>query len=247
MADSWWRPDGTLNVLQSALNPPRFGYMRKALTTELNLPLDGMATLDIGCGGGLLAEEFARLGCAVTGLDPSAASLDAARRHAGESALDITYLEGVGEQLPFEDGTFSLVYCCDVLEHVADVGAVVREAYRVLRPGGVFLFDSINRTVRSWLLMIKLVQDWKKTAFLPARLHDWHGFIKPAELTAALTVEGFTVRDLTGIAPASIPAALGAMRARAAGRITMDQMGARMALQTSKDRSSSYIGHAIRS
>ena len=246
LSHTWWEPDGTLNVLRSALNPVRSGYMRGVLVDELGLPLVGLPTLDIGCGGGLLAEEFARLGCMVTGVDPSRASLEVARRHARESELGITYVEGVGERLPFAAASFGVVYCCDVLEHVVDVAQVLVEAHRVLRPGGVFLFDTINRTVRSWLLMIKLIQDWKSTAFLPLGLHDWRCFIRPADLTGALSAAGLAVRHLSGIAPASITAALAAMRARAAGRISMDHMGACMALQLSQDRSSLYIGYAVR-
>src|SRR5215210_7869295 len=117
MADSWWDESGLLHYLQG-LTPVRFGYMRRILVEELKLDVRGKRTLDVGCGGGLLAEEFARLGCAVTGVDPSEGSLEAARTHAREAGLSIDYRQGTGELLPFADASFEIVYCCDVLEHV---------------------------------------------------------------------------------------------------------------------------------
>src|SRR5215204_5006056 len=146
LSDTWWEDDGFLNVLKSALNPSRFGYMRRILTEDLGHDPKRLRILDVGCGGGLLAEEFARLGCAVTGVDPSTDSLEVARAHAREGGLDIDYREATGDALPFADGEFPAAYCCDVLEHVDDVGRTVAEIARVLQPGGVFLYDTVNRT-----------------------------------------------------------------------------------------------------
>src|SRR5207302_6359910 len=92
----------------------------------------GLRVLDVGCGGGLLAEEFAGLGCEVVGVDPSEGSLEVAREHARDRDLEIRYIRARGEQLPFGDEEFGAVYCCDVLEHVDDVAAAVTEAARVL-------------------------------------------------------------------------------------------------------------------
>ena len=178
MAASWWDASGFLHVL-AALNPARFGYMRRVLVEVLHLPPAGLRVLDVGCGGGLLAEEFARMGCTLTGVDPSAASLAAARAHAAARGLSIDYLRALGESLPFAGGSFDVAYCCDVLEHVSDVSRVVGETARVLRPGGVFFYDTINRTLQSRLIVIKLLQDWPWTAMMPPRLHDWRMFIRP--------------------------------------------------------------------
>src|SRR5882724_7864465 len=104
----------------AALNPARFGYMRRVLTEELHLTPTDLRVLDVGCGGGLLAEEFARLGCAVTGVDPSQESLAAAREHAAAQGLAIGYQRSTGEALPCAADSFDVVYCCDVLEHVDD-------------------------------------------------------------------------------------------------------------------------------
>lgn len=103
MADTWWDVQGFLYGLK-AMNPVRFGYMKKVLLEELGIALAGGKTFDIG--GGLLAEEFARMGCDVTGVDPSEKSLEAAREHAAREDLTIAYRPGAGERLPFEDGTF---------------------------------------------------------------------------------------------------------------------------------------------
>src|SRR5262245_5027389 len=152
MAGTWWDEAGFLHTL-AALNPARFGYMRRVLIEELGLDPAGLPVLDIGCGGGLLAEEFARLGCNVTGLDPSEESLAAARTHAAAQGLAIDYHCAPGEALPFGDASFDVVYCCDVLEHVHDLPQVIAETARVLRPGGTYLYDTINRTLRSRLVM----------------------------------------------------------------------------------------------
>ena len=123
--DTWWDENTVLGSMRNGLNPGRFGYFKQVLLEKLRMDLQGKKILDVGCGGGLLAEEFARLGCAVTGIDPSELSLETARRHARESGLQIDSQVGAGESLPCEDGSFDIVYCCDVLEHVQDPGRVI--------------------------------------------------------------------------------------------------------------------------
>src|SRR4051812_39703157 len=146
MADGWWHEAGLLHAL-AALNPARFGYMRRMVVEELRLAPVGPRVLDVGrgggvlgeggapgwvrCGGGLLAEEFARLGCSVMGVDPSEESLAAARMHAAGQGLAIGYQCALGEALPFRDASFDVVYCCDVLEHVNEVRRVIAETARV--------------------------------------------------------------------------------------------------------------------
>jgi 2-polyprenyl-6-hydroxyphenyl methylase/3-demethylubiquinone-9 3-methyltransferase len=156
--DIWWDESSPLNALRTAVNPGRVGYLRKVIASAGLQP--GATALDVGCGGGLMAEEVTRLGFHVTGIDPSAASIATARAHAAASGLRIEYRQGAGEALPFADEMFDLVYCCDVLEHVADPGRLIAESARVLRRGGIYLFDTINRTMASRLVMIKLFQSW---------------------------------------------------------------------------------------
>ena len=244
MADTWWDEDGFLHVL-AALNPARFGYMRRVLIQELYLAPAGMRALDIGCGGGLLAEEFAHLGCAVVGVDPSEESLAAARIHAADQGLAIDYQCATGEALPFADQSFDLAYCCDVLEHVADLRQVIAETARVLKPGGIYFYDTINRTLRSRLIAIKLLQDWHWTALMPPRLHDWRMFIRPAELYRTLEQHGLVPGRLTGLKPRANPLRLiSALRRRKRGLLSYAAAVRAMDLGESPDTSVSYIGYA---
>jgi 2-polyprenyl-6-hydroxyphenyl methylase/3-demethylubiquinone-9 3-methyltransferase len=247
--DAWWSPDGFLNFLQTGLNPARVGYFARVLT-EVLAPLAGRAALDVGCGGGLLAEEVARLGLAVTGVDPSAPSLAVARDHAAESGVDIRYVRGTGEALPFGDASFDVVFCCDVLEHVASVEATVAEIARVLRPGGVFCFDTINRTWRSKVALIKAMQEWRFFAVMEGEVHDWDAFIRPAELVAAMQWHGLVSRGLVGFAPAGGPLgilrAAWLMNAQARGRLSYADVGRRIRLVESRDLSASYGGYAVK-
>jgi 2-polyprenyl-6-hydroxyphenyl methylase/3-demethylubiquinone-9 3-methyltransferase len=244
MADTWWDESGFFHVLR-ALNPARFGYMRRVILEELGIDPRGKKTLDVGCGGGLLAEELARLGCDVTGIDPSEKSLETARAHARTAGLDIEYRQGTGERIPFPDGAFDVVYCCDVLEHVADLGKVVSEISRVLKPGGVFLYDTINRTLKSKLVMIKLFQEWSWSSFMPPNLHDWRMFIKPDELIALMAANHLENRGLTGLAPAANPIrAIRVLRARKRGEISYFEATTRLGIEESRDKAVLYAGYA---
>ena len=246
MADSWWDEAGLLHIL-AAFTPPRLNAMRRALE-RLGIDPQGKRALDIGCGGGLLAEEFARLGCSVSGIDPSRESLAVARAHAAAAGLAIEYVEGTGEGIPFPDGSFEIVYCCDVLEHVADVPRVIAETARVLRPGGVFLYDTLNKTLRSWLVMIKVLQDWRWTRFLPAGLHDWNLFIPPKELLPVLARNGLQNRGLTGLKPAvGAVRALAVVRALKRGEITYAEAARRLDVRESPDTKILYLGYAVKS
>ena len=244
LAASWWDERGFLHAL-AALNPARFGYMRRVLTEELHLLPTGLRVLDVGCGGGLLTEEFARLGCTVTGLDPSQESLAAARAHAATQGLAVGYHRGTGEALPFVADSFDVVYCCDVLEHVNDLRQVIAETARVLKPGGVYLYDTINRTPQSRLLVIKLLQEWRWTALMPPQLHDWNMFIRPDELRRLLEQHGLQPGGLTGLKPRANPLRLvRALRQRKQGLLSYAEAVEQMDLGESSDISVSYIGYA---
>jgi 2-polyprenyl-6-hydroxyphenyl methylase/3-demethylubiquinone-9 3-methyltransferase len=245
--DIWWDERATLSMLRTSLNPARFGYFRHVLTEQLRANPDGMTALDVGCGGGLLAEEFARLGCQVTGVDPSEQALEVARAHASTSGLDITYRAGVGEALPFPDRSFEIVYCCDVLEHVNDLNQVIGEIARVLAPSGVFFFDTINRTFLSKLLAIKLAQEWKLTRVLPPNLHDWRQFIKPAELDLLLIRHGLERQKVVGLMPGLRPiTTLFAIYRYKRGAISVGELGRRLAFRASRNLSVSYAGYALK-
>lgn len=242
-----WRDErGFLSALR-ALTPVRFDYLRDVLVDKCRIDPQGKRALDIGCGGGFLAEEFAKLGCAVTGIDPSAPTVAQARAHAAAVGLDIAYCVASGEAIPFDDATFDIAYCCDVLEHVDDLDRVIAETARVLKPGGVYLFDTINRTLLSKIIVIKLLQEWRPTRLVTTNLHDWAMFITPAELRAVLATHGLVNREIVGINPAGNP--LRALRAYVQvrrGAISYAAIGARLPMAVGKRTPILYAGHAIK-
>jgi len=247
LADTWWDEQGILYHMRTVFNPPRFGYFRRVLADVLHINPSGQKALDVGCGGGLLAEEFARLGFSVTGIDPSALSIAAARAHAAEAGLDITYRQGTGESLPFPDASFDLVYCCDVLEHVEGLDRVVSETARVIKPGGIYCFDTINRTLRSRFLAVQLAQEWAWTNFLPAGLHAWEKFIKPRELRLLLANHGLETKELTGIQARANPFRLWRLlRKHKRGLVALEELGAAAHFRAGRDMSIMYMGYAIK-
>ena len=201
LGGGWWDECNPLATLHGSMTAGRIRYFRSVLARLNALPgAAGARALDIGSGGGFLAEEFCRLGFAVTGVDPSAVSVRTAQAHAAASHLDIDYRVGFGEQLPVDDATFDVAYCCDVLEHVEDVDRVLAETARVLRPGGVYLFDTPNRTVAA-KLATQATQQWPLFRLIDFPAHDWAQFLRPAELTARARRQGLTVGEIVGLGP----------------------------------------------
>jgi 2-polyprenyl-6-hydroxyphenyl methylase/3-demethylubiquinone-9 3-methyltransferase len=246
MGGSWWDEGSPLCLLQG-ITPGRFAYFRDVLTRQQAIAMGGRRALDIGCGGGFLAEAFTALGCHVTGVDPSPVSIGAARAHAAAGGLRIDYRVGSGEHLPARDSAFDFAYCCDVLEHVSDVERVISETARVLRPGGLYLFDTINRTLRSRLLAINAMQRWPLTRVIDAEVHDWGMFIKPAELAGVLERHGLKIGEITGLGPrAGLPAIVAGFIAARRGRITYGEFGRRLEMGQVTSTAVSYMGFATR-
>jgi 2-polyprenyl-6-hydroxyphenyl methylase/3-demethylubiquinone-9 3-methyltransferase len=247
ISTTWWSEDGFMAILRTAVNPPRFNYFQKILSAQPQLNTRGLRVLDIGCGGGLLAEQFAALGCKVTGIDQSLPSLTAAKAHAAIMGLDIDYLHGSAEHLPFTDKYFDIVCCCDVLEHVDSIDVVIKELARVLKPGGFFFFDTINRTFASNFFAIKIAQDWPLTRFIPRNVHVWEKFIRPNELAASLRNQGFPLTNFVGLAPDINPfPALIALVRRKFGKISFAEFGDKIKLQEGKSLAISYMGFAVK-
>lgn len=246
MSDTWWDEHSLLNLLKTTVNPWRVPYFSQLLAQHADAasPLN---LLDVGCGGGLLTEEFASQNCRVTGIDPSEQSLVTARTHAQQQGLNIDYHCGFGDALPFDDASFDVVSCCDVLEHIEDWQATIAEIARVLKPGGLFLFDTINRTPYSWLLNIFIAQDLPLTRFMPKNMHVWHMFITPDELSTGLRKHGLQRRDLVGASPKGSPLrALKAIRGFKRGRMTAEEVGAVASMRPSRNVRGSYMGYAIK-
>jgi len=242
LGHAWWdENEGSFATIRFFVNPVRFAYFSRILTGS-----NVKTVLDVGCGGGLLSEEFARAGYRVSGVDPAPETIATARAHAAKNGLDIDYRIGAGEHLPF-GGAFDAVVCCDVLEHVDDVARVVSEIARVLKPGGLFFYDTINRTWASKIAMIKVMQEWPATAFAAPNSHVWERFIKPAELTALLEQAGMANQDMRGIGPGAGPIATWrGFRDRVRGVITYRELGRRLRFREGGSLKTSYMGYAVK-
>jgi len=223
------------------------GYAKRKLIEELKIDPQATAALDVGCGGGFLTEEIARMGFDTTGVDPSERSVRAAADHARESGLNICYGTGAGESLPFEDRSFGAVFCCDVLEHVHDLPKVISEISRVLKPGGIFCYDTLNRTWTSLLAAIKISQVWKPWAYMPPNLHVWRMFIKPGEMKMLLRQNGLEWKEHRGLMPnVPIPRLLGYLRKRARGEWTYGELAGRVRMVESRVTAIMYMGYAVK-
>jgi 2-polyprenyl-6-hydroxyphenyl methylase/3-demethylubiquinone-9 3-methyltransferase len=196
VADQWWSDDIRWVRTLKNLVPGRLRWFDRQFDWQ------GKDVLDLGCAGGFMAEALAQRGARVTGIDPAAAAIDAARIHAREGALDIVYHTGVGEDLPYPAASFDAVVCVDVLEHVADLDKVLAEVMRTLRPGGMFLYDTINRNPLATLATITMAEDVLR--LLPKGTHDPTMFIKPAELRRAMVGAGLVPGKVTGLGPRGV-------------------------------------------
>jgi len=244
--DIWWQPGTILHLLKTSINPWRVGYS-KSIIEKLGIEPKGKTALEVGSGGGILTEEICKMGFATTGIDPSDNSLKTAKNHADASGLNIKYDKGTGEQLPYPDNTFDCVFCCDVLEHVRDLPKVISEISRVLKPNGIFFYDTLNRTFISKVVAIKIWQEWKRWAFMPPNLHVWKMFIKPGEIKKLLSQNGFEWKEHKGSQPnVSIPKMLGYLRKRTKGEWTYADLGKNFRLVESNDMNILYAGYAIK-
>ena len=189
-ADQWWNQSATVAPL-NRLNPLRFQFFDQHI-----LSWKGLKVLDVGCGGGFTCEFLAERGAQVTGVDQSAACILAASAHAADMDYSIEYQRSEAEQLPFADDSFDVVTCVDVLEHVDNARETVAQISRVLKPGGRFCFDTINRTWQSRLVMIWLLENTLRQ--IPCGVHDWRKFITPAELTDMLKRQGMEEVAIAG-------------------------------------------------
>jgi ubiquinone biosynthesis O-methyltransferase len=195
-AEQWWT--GGVRWLRTLQNlvPARLSHF------DTQIDWRGKKVLDLGCGGGFLAEALARRGAEVTGVDPAAGAIAIAMHHAKGEGLTIDYRVGVGENLLLADASLDAVVCVDVLEHVEDVARVIAEVHRVLKPGGVFFFDTINRTLLARLVVVHLAEDVLR--LLPRGTHDPAKFITPAELDTQLRRANFQVFPPVGLGPRSL-------------------------------------------
>lgn len=196
VAEHWWSDEIRWVRTLKNLVPGRLAWMDRQVDWA------GRDVLDLGCAGGFMAEALDDRDATVTGIDPAADAISAARAHAQRSGRSIRYDVGVGEELPYDAASFDAVVCVDVLEHVQDLSRVLAEVTRCLRPGGMFLFDTINRNLLARFATITLAEDILR--LLPKGTHDPTMFIKPAELRAAMGNVGLEPGRFTGLGPRGV-------------------------------------------
>lgn len=201
-AESWWDPEGSFRTLHR-INPTRLRFIRQQLTAHFRRdpsslqPFEGLTLLDIGCGGGLVAEPMARLGFTVTGIDAGAEAIDAARTHAEAMGLAIDYRVIGPESIAEAGKSFDTVLALEVIEHVADPADFLAAVSVLVRSGGAFIGATLNRTPRSFALAIVGAEYLFR--WLPPGTHNWRKFLRPSEFVLGLRRNGFVATQLAGL------------------------------------------------
>jgi 2-polyprenyl-6-hydroxyphenyl methylase/3-demethylubiquinone-9 3-methyltransferase len=202
LAADWWDPRGKMAPLHK-FNPVRIGYIRDQAALRFGRDakkldsMKGLRMLDIGCGGGLLSEPLARLGASMIGVDPSETNIEAARQHAEQSGLVIDYRCTTAEALTEAGEEFDIVLAMEVVEHVADVPLFVQSCAAMVKPGGLMIAATLNRTLKSFALAIvgaEYILRW-----LPVGSHRWDKFVTPNELEIAMELGGLRVIASQGV------------------------------------------------
>ena len=200
LAADWWDPKGSSAMLHK-LNPVRLGFIRRMIDAHFGgdgrslKPLTGRTALDVGCGAGLLCEPLARMGAAVSGVDAAPENIAAATAHAAQSGLVIDYR--AGELSAQNLAQFDLVMSMEVIEHVTDPAAFVAELTAHLKPDGLLIMSTPNRTAASKLLLVEAAE---RLGQVPRGTHNWDQFLTPDELTEMLVGAGLEVTAMEGIA-----------------------------------------------
>jgi 2-polyprenyl-6-hydroxyphenyl methylase/3-demethylubiquinone-9 3-methyltransferase len=202
-ASQWWDAGGPFKPLHR-ITRERLTYIRDQLCQRFGRnktearSLKGLSVLDIGCGGGLVSEPLARLGASVTGIDPGVENIEAAKAHAkGMGIGTIDYRVATAEEIAASGVSYDAVLLLEVVEHVPDVPKFIKGVAPLVRPGGIMLLSTLNRTYKAYAFMIiaaELILRW-----VPAGTHHWQRFVTPEELRAALRAAGLTPTDTTGL------------------------------------------------
>ena len=191
LASRWWDRSSEFKPLHE-INPLRANYI------DQHSPVAGKRLVDVGCGGGILAESMAQRGATVTGIDMGEAPLSVAKLHQRESGLEIHYLQSTAEQLAAKEaGNFDIVCCLEMLEHVPDPAAVVTACAELAQPGGALYFSTINRNPKAYVFAIVGAEHILQ--LLPAGTHEYDKFIKPSELASWIRDAGLVLEDMTGL------------------------------------------------
>jgi 2-polyprenyl-6-hydroxyphenyl methylase / 3-demethylubiquinone-9 3-methyltransferase len=202
LAAEWWDPQGKFKPLHQ-FNPVRLRYIRD-ITAEhftrdpkILKPFEGLTLLDIGCGGGLLSEPMARMGFTALGADASEKNIKTASAHAKDAGLALAYRATTADALAQEGAAFDVVLNMEVVEHVADAGAFIAACGKLVKPGGIMLVATLNRTLKS-LALAKIGAEYV-LGWLPAGTHDWNRFVRPDEMIQHLSDAGLSLKRLQGV------------------------------------------------
>ncbi len=191
LAARWWDPDGEFRPLHE-INPLRLDWIRRYAD------LNGRSVVDIGCGGGILAESMAAAGADVTGIDMAESPLAVARLHQVESGIDVDYRQSTAEELAATNaGQYDIVTCLEMLEHVPSPAQIIASVHTLLRPGGQAFFSTINRNPKSFVFAIVGAEYVLK--LLPAGTHEYRKFIRPSELDSWARDAGFELKASIGM------------------------------------------------
>ncbi|MCB1531435.1 MAG: bifunctional 2-polyprenyl-6-hydroxyphenol methylase/3-demethylubiquinol 3-O-methyltransferase UbiG [Alphaproteobacteria bacterium] len=198
-APNWWDENGPFKPLHR-LNPARIGYIKEKICTHFErdaqsfTPFKKLSILDVGCGGGLVCEPMARLGADVTGADADAVAIEVAKAHAQESGLDITYENKPAEEL---NKKFDVVLALEIIEHVDHPEDFVQSCAKLVKPGGLVIFSTLNRTPKSFALGIVAAEYILR--WVPQGTHSWKKFIKPSELSRMARAADLSPADIKGL------------------------------------------------
>ncbi len=218
----WWNPEGRLKSLHT-INPLRFGYF-SAKAEAFTGGLSDKRLLDIGCGGGILSESFAGVGAVVTGIDLALTAIEAATEHAEESGLVIEYkVATVADLAKDRPEYYDAIACSEVVEHVDDLDGFLRDALSMLKPGGIFFFSTINKTLRAKFLAVFVAEDI--LGMIPPGTHDSSRLVRPSELVRILRDNSVETEEIKGMS--FNPLSFG--------------------FRISKDTSINYLGYALKS
>jgi 2-polyprenyl-6-hydroxyphenyl methylase/3-demethylubiquinone-9 3-methyltransferase len=202
MAVEWWDPAGKFKTAL-AFNEARLSWIIPAIIQHFgsqssgNNTLQGLTVLDVGSGGGLVAEAIARRGAQVTGIDASAVSVEVAKRHTQLSGVHVYYRHELSAALVERGETFDVVINAEVVEHVPDQQQLIKECCELVKPGGLLLLATLNRTLKSYIIAIVGAEYVMR--YLPRGTHDWRYFVKPSELTNMAKAHGCELKDSTGM------------------------------------------------
>ncbi len=203
MADEWWDPAGKFAPLHK-FNPCRLKFIREYAASHFGKdpkalrPFEGLALLDIGCGGGLLSEPMSRIGFAALGVDPSQKNVAIATAHAGKTGSPVTYRATTAETLAAEGARFDVVLNMEVVEHVADLRGYLKACSELVKPGGLMFVATLNKTLKS-LALAKIGAEYI-LGWLPRGTHDWSRFVEPARLRSLLEESGLNPLKTQGVA-----------------------------------------------